>query len=217
MDYARGCCKTGDLHSCNTCHEDDSCCSSFEHCVSCCLAPANKANILAREQYRIHGESDTGYWDNAFQFCVGKCRTHKRSTEHENSFIDDRHFCFSDAARPMTGEPSEVPSNVQVVTSAKGQHCNEACANSGLVCAAGAFANINTCDHLREHFECEAGCAIGEEQLAAPAYVSFYVTKGQFPSMCFTAAEDTKPSCDKAAGALLRLCPCAQPGNTSTA
>ena len=43
----------------------------------------------------------TGHWQNAFEFCQGKCRTHQHCTEHENAYIDDRHFCFSDTGRPQ--------------------------------------------------------------------------------------------------------------------
>jgi hypothetical protein len=68
--------------------------------VTCCMWPKHNAALLLREQFRIHGNSDTGHWHNTFQYCEGKCRTHKRSTEHENRYIDDRHFCFSDSARP---------------------------------------------------------------------------------------------------------------------
>lgn len=82
------------------CHREDQCCSSYEHCVSCCMWPKHAAAQLFRQQFRIHGSSDTGHWDNEFQYCQGKCRTHQRSTEHENRYIDSRHFCFSDSGRP---------------------------------------------------------------------------------------------------------------------
>lgn len=82
------------------CHETDRCCSSYEHCVSCCLKPQFNAQELMKTQFRIHHHPTTGKWDDAFQYCMGKCRTHKRSTVHENAFIDDRHFCFSDSSRP---------------------------------------------------------------------------------------------------------------------
>jgi SREBP regulating gene protein len=87
------------------CHAEDQCCSSYEHCVSCCLKPGHRAAELAREQFRIHGHAGTGHWGSAFQYCEGKCRTHKRCTQHENAYIDGRHFCFSDSARPKARFP----------------------------------------------------------------------------------------------------------------
>jgi hypothetical protein len=90
------------------CHDDDHCCSSYEHCVSCCMKPDNNVPKLMTQQFRIHGNAETGHWSTAFQFCAGKCRTHQRCTEHENSYIHDRHFCFSDAARPLVCNLLEV-------------------------------------------------------------------------------------------------------------
>ena len=65
------------------------------------MAPQHRAGELLQQQFRIHGADDTGRWATEFQFCSGKCRTHKRCTAHENRYIDDRHFCFSDTGRPQ--------------------------------------------------------------------------------------------------------------------
>lgn len=101
-----------------------------------------------------------------------------------------------------------LPAGLAAVAAEKGEDCRHTCAAAGRTCAADGFASINTCDHLRAHFECEAGCGTAAAQDSAPAYVAFAVPKGQFPSMCFTAAANAKPTCDTSSASLLRLCPC---------
>eukprot|EP00892_Ulva_mutabilis_P008533 jgi/Ulvmu1/6051/UM027_0029.1 len=211
LDFLSGCCSDGQAHSCDTCHVEDQCCSSYEHCVSCCLRPEFNATALAKDQFRIHGHPNTGKWDNAFQYCMGKCRTHQLSTEHENSFIDDRHFCFSDSGRPKTAEkPQPVPAHVTVAQSEVGADCMAACAERGLACSEAHLPAVSQCDILRDHFPCEAGCHTvkGEMAAEAPAYVVYGTMKQLFPTLCFTLPDAALPSCVAAQAHLQRLCAC---------
>lgn len=209
FDYTNGCCRGGERYSCETCHEKDRCCSSYEHCVSCCLGPSNTAAAALGAQFRIHGREATGHWGTEFEFCAGKCRTHMDSTMHENSFIDDRHFCFSDSGRPKTLEhPPPVPAGVTVLPAAKGADCATACTERGLVCDAVALRALNHCDALREAFPCEAGCAVSGVRAEAPAYVVYGSAKPLFPTMCFVAESEERITCGTQQLYLRRLCAC---------
>lgn len=83
------------------CNEVDSCCESFEHCVSCCMSPKNKPEERRKETYRAPNNKDSGLWADTFEYCLATCRTHSRSTSHENSYIGARHHCFSKLGKPM--------------------------------------------------------------------------------------------------------------------
>jgi hypothetical protein len=52
LDYATGCCKGGQRHSCNSCSEVDKCCSEYEQCVSCCMKPGATPNTLMERTFR---------------------------------------------------------------------------------------------------------------------------------------------------------------------
>ena len=61
---------TGDCPPCCRCLPKDSCCSQYEACVSCCLAPANGAAELAKTLPLVPNRPDTrGAWKDAFEFC----------------------------------------------------------------------------------------------------------------------------------------------------
>jgi len=64
------------------------------------MGPEYGAEQLWATAPRVGGKPETGTWQSSFQYCAGKCRTSSRSTAHENSYIDARHFCFSALGRP---------------------------------------------------------------------------------------------------------------------
>ncbi|PNH03738.1 hypothetical protein TSOC_010165, partial [Tetrabaena socialis] len=101
LSYATGCCTGGQQHDCGLCDLRDSCCSEYEACVACCLAPQHDAVNLAKRVLRSPRHKDSGFWGDPFEYCKGVCRTHSRSTAHENSYISTRHHCFSQLGRPM--------------------------------------------------------------------------------------------------------------------
>lgn len=52
MNFATGCCPDSiDPYSCETCKDLDGCCSSYEHCVSCCMAPKHVPKERMAETY----------------------------------------------------------------------------------------------------------------------------------------------------------------------
>lgn len=122
---------------------------------------------------------------DAFDFCAAACRTHRRSTSHENAYVGARHHCFGRAhAVPLTAEPLPAAAldGVTVALSARGRSCAEACAAGGAAAGApssavkalGAGAEHaaartacspqrlraldGSCDALRTVADCEAGC-----------------------------------------------------------
>lgn len=54
------------------------------------------ANNPRRSPKNKHG----GMFADAFDYCTGMCRSHGRSTVHENAYISSRHHCFSRLRRP---------------------------------------------------------------------------------------------------------------------
>lgn len=86
--------------------------------------------------------------------------TTARSTQHENAFIMDRRFCFSELGRPLEKldkEPPPLADGVMVVLSAPGSSCDEACFSQQKSCVVDQFEALNNCNILRTHFMCEAG------------------------------------------------------------
>ena len=49
---------------------------------------------------------ETGRWDTVFEACSAVCRTHSRSTVHENAYLYPRRFCFSGPLGESTGAGS---------------------------------------------------------------------------------------------------------------
>lgn len=90
------------------CGKDDSCCESFEHCVSCCLAPDNQPEAKRASYPRVPHTgtepSKAAVWDTPFEYCMAVCRTHVFSTSHENAYIGPRHHCFSKLGKPLVRE-----------------------------------------------------------------------------------------------------------------
>jgi hypothetical protein len=170
FDHTSGCCgSAAPKHSCQSCVLSDRCCSSYEHCVSCCMAPQHGADRQVLDTPRGKGKPETGFWSSPFEYCRGVCRTSSRSTEHENAFIDERKYCFSQSGRPWVSESAKnrvdgqngqnglQDKSVIIVPSAPGRSCEEGCAAEKAVCKAELLSDINNCNVLRDTFPCEAG------------------------------------------------------------
>eukprot|EP01129_Flabellula_baltica_P014392 TRINITY_DN6873_c0_g1_i1.p1 TRINITY_DN6873_c0_g1~~TRINITY_DN6873_c0_g1_i1.p1 ORF type:complete len:217 (+),score=17.60 TRINITY_DN6873_c0_g1_i1:569-1219(+) len=84
FDYKRGCCPQMEKgieekkkqYSCYTC--TDSCCKSYEYCISCCMSPQNFLT---------------------FSMCKDVCRTSSRSVDKGNKWISDYKHCFDTEPR----------------------------------------------------------------------------------------------------------------------
>lgn len=225
FDYASGCCSDGKRYSCEGCSPADKCCSDYEGCISCCLHPDNGAAAQATVTPRSLRNGIGGMWGDAFSYCSGVCRSHGRSTSHENSYIGKRHHCYAHLGRPLLSEPlpEGALENVKVVVSSAGQSCSEACeaplGGGGKKCSGSHMALLNSCDRLRENVGCEAGCeAAGGGGIspqpgspsaysAMPSYVIPASPKDQRPAMCFTVTGANAKCSGKDANSK-RLCAC---------
>lgn len=215
-DPMTGCCTSGDQYSCETCQMPDRCCLLYEACVSCCLAPEHDAIHLFPKVYRAPGHQETGRWADEFEYCRGKCRSHGRSTVHENAYIDERHFCFSQTALPVVTEPqtTPLPEGIQIAAGNSGEDCNSVCGDRGLRCVPEFFPSLNSCNLMRNHFPCEAACsraAADEPQEAM--YVTPQGSKTENPAVCFVGPVDAafdSNACDWDQTHVRRLCPCGE-------
>jgi hypothetical protein len=69
-------------------------------------------------------------WGDVFEYCLAVCRTHGRSTSHENAYIGPRHHCFSKLGKPMVS--STMPGLLQLLC-VLGRGTNiPACSDGGL-------------------------------------------------------------------------------------
>ncbi|GAX77561.1 hypothetical protein CEUSTIGMA_g5005.t1 [Chlamydomonas eustigma] len=212
LDYKSGCCTNGEQYTCKGCSLEDKCCAEYELCVSCCLDPKHDAVALAPKTKRFARNSDSGTWADAWEYCSGLCRTHSRSTVHENAYISSRHHCFSSHGRPLLSGPlpANALSGVTTLLSKVGEACDMACMRIGKKCSGSHLSFLNTCDRLREHVGCEAGCEEGGKQGSGvmPSYVHGNAPKTQLPAMCFTAPQDAPPGCGGKDAQSQRLCAC---------
>mmetsp|Transcript_18603 Transcript_18603/g.39956 ORF Transcript_18603/g.39956 Transcript_18603/m.39956 type:complete len:200 (-) Transcript_18603:575-1174(-) len=198
----------------------DKCCTEYEYCVSCCMDPKHDAAGLARVTARSPKNRDSGTWGEAFEYCRGVCRSHGRSTVHENAYISTRHHCFSKLGKPLLTEP--LPANaldkVEVVMSALGESCDTACTKRGKQCSSKHLPYLNSCDRLREHVGCEAGCEPHSKSSQSvvsagglPAYLDGNAPKANRPAMCFTATVESALGCAGRDQNAYRLCSCVVP------
>lgn len=166
------------------CDADDACCAGYEPCVSCCMSPASGRDAAAAAKTPLPAEGVDGAltgararpFSDAFDYCAAVCRTHRRSTSHENSYVGPRHHCFGRPhAVPLTADPLPATAleGVTVVLSAKGKSCAEACAAGGVIAsnsstdaaAAKASAAVKAVGHGAEHAAARTACSA--EKLAA--------------------------------------------------
>lgn len=214
VDPQTSCCKTGAQHTCDKCTLEDKCCAEYEHCVSCCLDPQHGADKLYKTTLKAPKHPGAGKWGSAWEYCAGVCRSHGRSTVHENAYIHSRHHCFSQLARPMLSEPlaPDALKGVEVVMSKKDESCDAACSTKRKKCSASHLPILNSCDRLREQVGCEAGCEAGKlEGDSAPGYMHPTAPKASRPAMCFTAPSPatTAITCGAKDTNVHRLCACA--------
>lgn len=203
-----------------SCGTDDQCCSSYEHCVSCCMTPGSGAQGQMQQVPKGLGKPETGHWEDIFSYCAAACRTTSRSTAHENAFIHERRFCFSEGGRPRVERSTAppLPPSVLVVPGAFGKSCDVVCQEKHRSCSEAHFASLNDCDSLRRAFKCEAGCGPRSQQAGPfPAYVTDSAAKEEWPAYCFSGTlggdggeqgEQAQFSCSAAEEQFGRLCAC---------
>ncbi|MEW5301260.1 MAG: hypothetical protein WDW36_004130 [Sanguina aurantia] len=107
---------------------------------------------------------------------------------------------FAVPASPRAGQlakplPPGSLDNVEVVLGSAGDSCTSTCQKRGSrSCSAAHLPLLNTCDALREHVDCEAGCEADPQGPPGllPAYVVGSAAKTSRPAMCLTAEGDAE-------------------------
>ena len=80
-------------YSCSTCHTNQ-CCSSYEHCVSCCM-DIEKRDDLKRLFQQWKDEKLFKGVKTVFELCLLRCRTTSKSVQNENRYKDSRYrYCY---------------------------------------------------------------------------------------------------------------------------
>ncbi|KXZ55750.1 hypothetical protein GPECTOR_2g1300 [Gonium pectorale] len=103
--------------------------------------------------------------------------------------------------------PPGALDDVEVMTGDKNETCDTACAVRNKRCSADHLRWLNSCDRLREHHGCEAGCEVA--QGLGPCYVDGNAPKTDRPAMCFAQPPATANlSCKNRNTQHMMLCPC---------
>jgi len=74
-------------YSCATCNAKNQCCSSYEHCVSCCMDIDKRDQLKKMYQERKEEKLFQGV-KTVFEVCLLRCRVGSRSVQNENRFKD---------------------------------------------------------------------------------------------------------------------------------
>uniref|UniRef100_A0A7S0VP30 SREBP regulating gene protein n=1 Tax=Polytomella parva TaxID=51329 RepID=A0A7S0VP30_9CHLO len=251
FNYDTGCCSSGKRYDCSFCSPQDSCCSVYEGCVSCCLRSDKHASRRFQTTSLYASAVVRKNFTTPFDFCMSICRTHPLSTAHENNYVSNRHHCFSNNRRPMVEKWNTLDSlkDVVVVAGDESANCNSACAkvrsrapDSGIIPSSSSIAPNNaisvlgrfsllireekekkficsekhmklmsSCDLLREHFACEAGCTITpSSEGTMSGYVVSSAGKEKRPAFCFKARNPESQTCSQSENRIRRVCPCVE-------
>uniref|UniRef100_A0A7S3GAS1 SREBP regulating gene protein n=2 Tax=Palpitomonas bilix TaxID=652834 RepID=A0A7S3GAS1_9EUKA len=183
-------------YACDTC-VSNTCCTEYDDCVSCCLSPSNERTIEeALLKQNLHRNVKAAKEISNFQYCAMACRHYSNSVVHENSYLTDFHHCYT---------PDMIPSppleEVKFVTllGKVGADCESTCKAKGKKCERALLSMVNTCDVLRQKFECEK-CeeSFGYDQPCLD----------ERKKSCFYNKSPTYFSCDGKHAATARLCTC---------
>mmetsp|Transcript_18767 Transcript_18767/g.30955 ORF Transcript_18767/g.30955 Transcript_18767/m.30955 type:complete len:407 (+) Transcript_18767:214-1434(+) len=103
-----------------------------------------------------------------FNKCAARCRVTSKMLVHGNKYRHKFIHCFWDGEN----EP-QLPSallNPTIKKSAPGSDCASTCANEGMTCHEDFFAQINSCEVMRNHFSCgNSGCKSAKNP-SAPSF-----------------------------------------------
>jgi len=109
-----GCCKVNvgenietQRYSCEKCHNASGCCSVYENCISCCMHPLNRRELMnVLKEANIQSNILLLSVSDHFELCLAKCRTNSRSVQHENLYINPtQKYCFK-RSPPISTSPT---------------------------------------------------------------------------------------------------------------
>lgn len=98
LDRMSHCCSTQTQtkpmrYACKTCDTKLACCSVYEHCVACCMAPERREELTNNFEKRKNDRLYKGI-TTVFQFCSTRCRTTSRSVINENRYRSPLKHCY---------------------------------------------------------------------------------------------------------------------------
>ncbi len=106
---------------------------------------------------------------------------------------------------------------ILVVVGEQGEGCNTACSRAGAECAPTALLSLNSCNVLRRHVACEAGCGVHPSLGGLPGYVVPTAEKPEQPAFCWTHApieqggsDGVDQGCEASNPYIQRLCACSK-------
>jgi len=192
-----GCCaRYIDRYSCKTCRSDVKCCESYEYCVSCCV---KKRLLTGRMSVSAQ----------IFSACERDCRTSSRSTRHGNEYKHKFKHCYETEKQSLQLLLLGGNDTKMLALSHPSISCKEACA--GLqpkhACSEDLMDSFNSCEVLKSHFPCEAGCK-AENRADTPSYMSPTVEAKYHPGACLTNEKSSGLDCNGRHPASRRLCLC---------
>jgi len=104
--------------SCQNCNTSASCCSIYEYCVSCCMAPEHS---YVREHVSKHSDSRIlKNAKNSFDFCKGVCRTNSKSIYLQNKYRNEDKYCYGVEAPPLQNTTETIVTPVNLIDSSSG-------------------------------------------------------------------------------------------------
>ncbi len=119
-------------------------------------------------------------------------------------------LCFDAPKQLSPPLPPAALEGITVVLGPAGLSCDAVCAQQSGACSQRHLATLNSCDRLREHSNCEAGCVEEAHTAAMPAYITSRAPKPQRPALCLVSWGPTAGllSCGASEQHAQRLCAC---------
>jgi len=232
---ANGCCnptkRLGKL-DCKTCRLDLGCCSSFEYCVSCCLAQRHHqdtgrnntysppygspfSRLIDRGSIRKGKDEqislDIGFSLDDFDRCLHLCRTSSRSIIHGNEYKSPLKHCYNEIIDSTETPLLSLSELTSVFVARPGMSCLEACNQEKLVCVEESLQNANDCTELQKYFPCQqclpAMPGLEGTYPPAPGFL-INVFFGLPAETCLIHADSTFVDCNTSHPSITRLCAC---------
>jgi len=145
----------------------------------------------------------------SFEACESLCRTSSRSTRHGNEYKHNLKHCY--ATEPQSLRLLVLGGNDTKLlpVSHPSISCTEACAEMQPkhTCSEELMHSLNSCEVLKAHFPCEAGCR-DENRADTPSYVLPLGEEKYHPGACLTNERPSDLDCNGRHPATRRLCLC---------
>eukprot|EP00877_Chromochloris_zofingiensis_P007620 jgi/Chrzof1/3110/Cz12g12110.t1 len=117
--------------------------------------------------------------------------------------------------------PDGALNGTTVVLGVAGTSCEVSCSKDGMTCSQQHMQYINSCDMLRQHTHCEAGCVMEKHADTTPSYMDPDAAKASRPAICLVSngkeLQATAYSCSASETHVRRLCACVKPAEGAAA